>query len=108
MVDDIITGLSRIRWLFVIARNSSFVWRVRAADVKQVDRDLGFRYVLQGSVRRVGDRVRINAQLADAASGTQIWAERYDRTVGDLFALSGRDHACRSRRDRAESAPRRD
>ncbi|WP_425248984.1 winged helix-turn-helix domain-containing protein [Bradyrhizobium huanghuaihaiense] len=87
MVDDIITGLSRIRWLFVIARNSSFVWRGRTADVKQVGRDLGVRYVLQGTVRRADDRVRINAQLADAASGAQIWAERYDRTVGDIFAL---------------------
>lgn len=87
MVDDIITGLSRIRWLFVIARNSSFVWRDRVADVKQVGRDLGVRYVLQGSVRRADDRVRINAQLADAATGTHIWAERYDRIVGDLFAL---------------------
>ncbi|MEH2483179.1 TolB-like protein [Nitrobacteraceae bacterium AZCC 2146] len=87
MVDDIITGLSRIRWLFVIARNSSFVWRDRVVDVKQVGRDLGVRYVLQGSVRRADDRVRINAQLADAATGTHVWAERYDRTVGDLFAL---------------------
>ncbi|MDN3278289.1 winged helix-turn-helix domain-containing protein [Frankia sp. RB7] len=87
MVDDIITGLSRIRWLFVIARNSSFVWRDRIADVRQVGRDLGVRYVLQGSVRRVDDRVRINAQLADASSGVQIWAERYDRTASDLFAL---------------------
>jgi TolB-like protein/Flp pilus assembly protein TadD len=87
MVDDIITGLSRIRWLFVIARSSSFVWRGRIADVKQVGRDLGVRYVLQGGVRRAEDRVRINAQLADAASGAQIWAERYDRTTGDLFAL---------------------
>jgi len=87
MVDDIITGLSRIRWLFVIARNSSFVWRDRIADIKQVGRDLGVRYVLQGSVRRADDRVRINAQLADATSGAQIWAERYDRTIGNLFAL---------------------
>jgi TolB-like protein len=87
MVDDIITGLSRLRWLFVIARNSSFVWRGRVADPKQVGRDLGVRYVLQGSVRRADDRVRINAHLADAASGAHIWAERYDRTVGDLFAL---------------------
>ena len=87
IVDDIITGLSRIRWLFVIARSSSFVWRGRAADVKQVGRDLGVRYVLQGSVRRAEDRVRINAQLADATSGAQIWAERYDRTTGDLFAV---------------------
>ncbi|WGD49301.1 winged helix-turn-helix domain-containing protein [Bradyrhizobium sp. CB1650] len=87
MVDDIITGLSRIRWLFVIARSSSFVWRGRVADVRQVGRDLGVRYVLQGSVRRAADRLRINAQLVDAASSTHIWAERYDRTVGDLFAL---------------------
>jgi TolB-like protein len=87
MVDDIITGLSRIRWFFVIARNSSFVWRGRVADVKQVGRELGVRYVLQGSVRRSDDRVRINAQLADTASGAHVWAERYDRTAGDLFAL---------------------
>lgn len=87
MVEDIITGLSRLRWLFVIARNSSFVWRGRVADVKQVGHDLGVRYILQGSVRRADDRVRINAQLAAAASGAHIWAERYDRTVGDLFAL---------------------
>jgi TolB-like protein len=87
VVDDIITGLSRIRWLFVIARNSSFVWRGRVADVKQVGRELGVRYVLQGSVRRADDRIRINTQLADAASGAHIWAERYDRTAGNLFAL---------------------
>jgi len=87
MVDDIITGLSRIRWLFVIARNSSFVWRDRVTDVGQVGRDLGVRYVLQGSVRRANDRVRINAQLADATTGIQVWAERYDRTIGDLFTL---------------------
>ncbi|GLR87987.1 winged helix-turn-helix domain-containing protein [Bradyrhizobium iriomotense] len=87
VVEDIITGLSRIRWLFVIARYSSFVWRGRVADVKQVGRDLGLRYVLQGSVRRADDRVRINALLADTASGAHIWAERFDRTVGDLFAL---------------------
>jgi TolB-like protein len=87
MVDDIITGLSRIKWLLVIARNSSVVYRGRAVDVKQVGRDLGVRYVLQGSVRRSNDRVRINAQLADSTSGTQVWAERYDRTLGDVFAL---------------------
>ena len=87
MVDDIITGLSRIKWLFIIARNSSFVYRDRAVDVKQVGRDLGVRYVLQGSVRRSDDRVRINAQLADSTTGAQVWAERYDRTFGDVFAL---------------------
>ncbi len=87
MVDDIITGLSRIKWLFVIARNSSFVWRGRSVDVKQVGRELGVRYVLEGSVRRADNRVRINAQLADAASGAHVWAERYDRTLDDVFAL---------------------
>ena len=87
MVDDIITGLSRLKWLFVIARNSSFVYRDRVADVKQVGRDLGVRYVLQGSVRRSDNRVRINAQLADSTTGTQVWAERYDRTLDDVFAL---------------------
>jgi TolB-like protein len=87
MVDDIITGLSRIKWLFVIARNSSSIYRGRAADVKQVGRDLGVRYVLQGSVRRDGDRVRINVQLVDAASGGHVWAERYERVLRDVFAL---------------------
>ena len=87
VVDDIITGLARIRWLFVIARNSSFVWRGRVADVKQIGRDLGVRYILQGSVRCDADRVRINAQLTDAANGSYIWAQRYDRTIGDLFAM---------------------
>ncbi len=86
-VDDIITGLSRIKWLFVIARNSSFLYRDRAVDVKQVGRELGVRYVLQGSVRRSDNRVRINAQLADSTSGAQVWAERYDRILDDVFAL---------------------
>ena len=87
MVDDIITGLSRLKWLFVIARNSSFVYRDRVADVKQVGRDLGVHYVLQGSVRRSDNRVRINAQLADSTNGAQVWAERYDRTLDDVFAM---------------------
>lgn len=87
MVDDIITGLSRIKWLFVIARNSSFVYRGRTVDVKQVGQELGVRYVLQGSVRKLSDRVRINGQLADAATGTHVWAERYDRRFDDIFAL---------------------
>jgi TolB-like protein len=87
IVDDIITGLSRIRWLFVIARSSSFVWRDRIADVKRVGDQFGVRYVLQGSVRQADGHVRINAQLADTSSGAQIWAERYDRTIGDLFTL---------------------
>jgi TolB-like protein/Tfp pilus assembly protein PilF len=87
IVDDIITGLSRIKWLFVIARNSSFTYRGRTIDVKQVGRELGVRYVLQGSVRKVSDRVRINGQLVDAVTGMHVWAERYDRKFDDIFAL---------------------
>lgn len=87
MVDDIITGLSRIKWLFVIARNSSFVYRGRAVDVKKIGRELGVRYVLEGSVRRNDSRVRINVQLADSMTGAYVWAERYDRILSDVFAL---------------------
>jgi len=87
MVDDIITGLSRIKWLFVIARNSTFTYKGRAVDVKQVGRDLGVRYVLEGSVRKAADRVRIIGQLIDAATGALVWAERYDRKFNDIFAL---------------------
>jgi adenylate cyclase len=87
MVEDIITGLSRIKWLFVIARNSTFTYKGRAVDVKQVGRELGVRYVLEGSVRKAADRVRINGQLIDAATGVHVWAERYDRRLEDIFAL---------------------
>jgi adenylate cyclase len=87
MVDDIITGLSRIKWLFVIARNSSFTYKGRPVDVKQVGRELGVRYVLEGSVRKAADRVRIAGQLIDAATGAHVWAERYDRKSDDIFAL---------------------
>jgi TolB-like protein len=87
MVDDIITGLSRIKWLFVIARNSTFSYKGRAVDVKQVGRELGVRYVLEGSVRKAADRVRITGQLVDAAGGAHVWAERYDREFDDIFAL---------------------
>jgi TolB-like protein/tetratricopeptide (TPR) repeat protein len=87
MVDDIITGLSRIRWFFVIARNSTFTYKGRAVDVKQVGRELGVRYVLEGSVRKLADRVRITGQLIDAATGAHVWAERYDRKSDDIFAL---------------------
>lgn len=87
MTEDIITALSHIRWLFVIARNSSFIYKGRAVDVKQVARDLGVRYVLEGSVRKIGSRVRITAQLVDALSGAHHWAERYDRDLTDIFAL---------------------
>jgi TolB-like protein len=85
--EDLITGLARIRWLFVIARNSSFVYRQRAVDVKQVSSELGVRYVLEGSVRRAGKRLRISAQLVDAASGHHHWAERFDRRLGDIFTI---------------------
>jgi len=87
MVEDIITGLSRIKWFFVIARNSTFTYKGRAVDVKQVGRELGVRYVLEGSVRKAVDRVRITAQLIDAATGAHVWAERYDRKSDDIFAL---------------------
>ena len=87
MSEDLITGLSRIRWLFVIARNSTFVYKHRAVDVKQVARELGVRYVLEGSVRRAGNRLRVSAQLIDATTGGHHWAERYDRELGDIFAV---------------------
>lgn len=87
MVDDIITGLSRIKWLFVIARNSTFTYKGRAVDVKQVGRDLGVRYVLEGGVRKAADRVRITGQLIDAVTGAHVWAERYDRKFDDIFVL---------------------
>jgi TolB-like protein len=87
MVDDIITGLSRINWLFVIARNSTFTYKGRAVDVKQIGRELGVRYVLEGSIRKTGANVRITGQLIDAANGVHVWAERYDRRSEDIFAL---------------------
>ena len=87
MVDDIITGLSRIKWLFVIARNSTFTYKGRAVDVKQVGRELGVHYVLEGSVRKATDRVRITGQLIDANNGAHVWAERYDRRLDDIFGL---------------------
>src|SRR5581483_8588005 len=85
--EDIITGLSRIKWLFIIARNSSFTYKGRAVDVKQVGRELGVRYVLEGSVRKAANRVRVTGQLIEAESGTHLWAERYDRTLDDIFAI---------------------
>src|ERR1700684_2594816 len=87
MVEDIITGLSRVKWLFVIARNSSFAYKSGAVDVRQVGHDLGVRYVLEGGVRRVGDRLRITAQLIEAETGTHLWADRYDGVLGDIFDL---------------------
>jgi adenylate cyclase len=87
MVEDIITGLSRIKWLFVIARNSTFTYKGRAVDVRQIGRELGVRYVLEGSVRKAVDRVRVTGQLIDVATGAHVWAERYDRKSDDIFAL---------------------
>jgi len=87
VVDDIISALSRMRWLFVIARNSSFTYKGHAVDMKQVGRELGVRYVLEGSVRRAGNRVRITGQLVDAASGLSLWAERFESALEDIFAL---------------------
>src|SRR5262249_40551107 len=83
----IITALSRIRWLFVIARNSSFTYKGQAVDVKQVGRELGVRYVLEGSVRKAGGRVRITVQLIDATNGAHLWAERFDGSLEDIFEL---------------------
>jgi len=85
--EDIITGLSKLRWFFVIARNSSFTYKGKAVDVKRVARELGVRYVLEGSVRKGGNRVRITAQLIDATTGNHIWADRYDGDLTDIFAL---------------------
>jgi adenylate cyclase len=87
ITDDIITELSRFSELFVIARNSSFQYRGKAVDVRHIGRELGVRYVLEGSIRRGGDRVRIGAQLVDALTGIQRWAERYDRKLEDVFAI---------------------
>jgi adenylate cyclase len=85
--EDIITGLSKLRWFFVIARNSSFIYKGKAVDVKRVARELGVRYVLEGSVRKGGNRVRITTQLIDATTGNHIWADHYDGDLTDIFAL---------------------
>ncbi|RWA57717.1 MAG: CadC-family transcriptional regulator, partial [Mesorhizobium sp.] len=87
MVEEIITALSRTRWLFVIARNSSFTYKGRAVDIKQVGRELGVRYVLEGSVRKAASRVRITGQLIDAATGAHLWADRFDGGLEDVFDL---------------------
>jgi adenylate cyclase len=90
MVEDIITGLSRSRSLFVIARNSTFTYKGKVVDIKQVGRDLGVRYVLEGSVRKAGNRVRITGQLIEASTGNHIWAERFDSELEDIFDLQDR------------------
>ncbi len=85
--EDIITALSKLRWFFVIARNSSFTYKGKSVHIKQIAEELGVGYVVEGSVRKGGDRVRITAQLNDVATGSHIWAERYDRDIADVFAV---------------------
>ncbi|MFT5113232.1 MAG: adenylate cyclase [Parasphingorhabdus sp.] len=87
MAEDVITELSRLPWFFVVARNSSFVYKGRAVDIKQVGVELGVAYVLEGSVRKAGNRLRITAQLIDAGTGNHVWAERYDRDLTDIFEI---------------------
>ena len=87
ITEDIITALSKLRWFFVIARNSSFIYKGKAVHMKQVAEELGVGYVVEGSVRKGGDRVRITAQLNDVATGSHVWAERYDRALADVFAV---------------------
>ena len=90
MVEDIITALSRIRWLFVIARNSSFTYKGKAVDIREVGRELGVRYVLEGGVRKAGARLRITAQLIEAETGVHLWADRFDGAIDDVFDLQDR------------------
>jgi adenylate cyclase len=87
MVEEITTALSQVKWLFVIARNSSFTFKGRAVDIKEVGRRLGVRYVLEGSVRKASGKVRITGQLVDAVTGAHIWADRFERNLTDVFAL---------------------
>jgi len=90
IVEDIISALSRFKWLFVIARNSSFTYKGKPIDVRQIGRELGVRYILEGSVRKAGDRVRITGQLIEAASGTHLWSERFEGALQDVFELQDR------------------
>jgi TolB-like protein/Tfp pilus assembly protein PilF len=90
MAEEIITALSRCRWLFVIARNSTFTYKGKSVDIREVGRDLGVRYVLEGSVRRAGDRLRFTGQLIDTTSGTHIWADRFEGELSDVFGLQDR------------------
>ena len=87
LTEEIITALSKTPRLFVIARNSSFVYKGKPVNVQQVSRELGVKYVLEGSVRRSGDQLRITAQLIDATTGNHLWAERYDREIKDIFEI---------------------
>jgi adenylate cyclase len=87
IAEDLINALSRIRWLFVTARNSTFTYKSRSVDIKQIGAELGVRYVLEGSLRRGGKRVRVTTQLIDTASGNHVWAERYDCDLDDIFEV---------------------
>ena len=87
MTEEILTSLARLPELFVIARNSSFVYKNQPTDVREVSRQLGVKYILEGSVRRAGERVRISTQLVDGEAGVQMWAERYDGVLDDVFGL---------------------
>ena len=104
MVEDIITALSRFNQLFVIARNSTFTYKGRAVDVRQVAKELGVRYVLEGGVRKSGNRMRITGQLIDAATGAHLWADRFDGGPGRCLRSAGQDHRKRGRRYRADDA----
>jgi hypothetical protein len=104
MVEEIITALSRIRWLFVIARNSTFTYKGQAVDVKQVGRELGVRYILEGAVRKAGERIRITGQLIDAVTGTHLWADRFDGSLKEVlsaFVAIGAAHLVSRRFDEA-------
>ena len=94
LVEDILTTLSKLSGLDVIARNSSFAYKGKNVDVRQAGRELGARYVLEGSVRKAGNRIRITAQLIDAETGTHVWAERYDRALEDIFAVQDEITLC--------------
>ena len=107
IVEEITTAISRFPWLSVIARNSSFTYKGKAVDVRQVARELGVRYVLEGSVRKAGNRVRITGQLIDAATGAHLWADRFDGSLDDIFDLQDRGRIACRRRHRAKAAPQR-
>jgi TolB-like protein len=94
MVEEITTALSKVRWFVVVSRDSSFAYKGQAVDLKQIGRDLGVRYVIRGSVRKSGNRIRITAGLVEAATGNHLWAERYDRDIGDLFAVQDEITEC--------------
>ena len=108
IAEDIITALSRMQWLFVIARNSTFTYKGRSVDIKQVGRDLGVRYVLEGSVRKAGNRVRITGQLIDASTGVHLWADTLRRRPRRYLRASGPGDRQRGQRDIADARKGRD